>query len=41
MGSEWCIWDSVPHAMLGFDGAIMTDSGSFQLSEYSDFEVTP
>jgi 7-cyano-7-deazaguanine tRNA-ribosyltransferase len=28
------------HAMLGFDGAIMTDSGSFQLSEYSDVEVT-
>ena len=28
------------HEMLGFDGAIMTDSGSFQLSEYSDVEVT-
>jgi len=28
------------HAMLDFDGAIMTDSGSFQLSEYSDVEVT-
>ncbi|ERH00536.1 MAG: tRNA-guanine transglycosylase, partial [Halonotius sp. J07HN6] len=23
------------HTMLDFDGAIMTDSGSFQLSEYS------
>ena len=28
------------HEMLDFDGAIMTDSGSFQLSEYSDVEVT-
>ncbi|ESS08605.1 MAG: archaeosine tRNA-ribosyltransferase [uncultured archaeon A07HN63] len=28
------------HEMLGFDGAIMTDSGSFQLSEYSDVDVT-
>ncbi|MFQ3476195.1 tRNA guanosine(15) transglycosylase TgtA [Halonotius sp. F2-221B] len=28
------------HEMLNFDGAIMTDSGSFQLSEYSDVEVT-
>ena len=28
------------HEMLGFDGAIMTDSGSFQLTEYSDVEVT-
>ena len=28
------------HEMLDFDGAIMTDSGSFQLSEYSDVDVT-
>jgi archaeosine tRNA-ribosyltransferase (EC 2.4.2.-) len=28
------------HEMLEFDGAIMTDSGSFQLSEYSDVDVT-
>ena len=26
--------------MLGFDGVIMTDSGSFQLSVYGDVEVT-
>jgi len=26
--------------MLGFDGAIMTDSGAFQLSEYGDIDVT-
>jgi 7-cyano-7-deazaguanine tRNA-ribosyltransferase len=26
--------------MLDFDGAIMTDSGSFQLAEYSDVDVT-
>jgi 7-cyano-7-deazaguanine tRNA-ribosyltransferase len=28
------------HAMLGFDGAIMTDSGSFQLAEYGDIDTT-
>jgi 7-cyano-7-deazaguanine tRNA-ribosyltransferase len=28
------------HDLLGFDGAIMTDSGSFQLAEYGDIEVT-
>jgi len=28
------------HALLGFDGPIMTDSGSFQLSVYGDVEVT-
>ena len=28
------------HAMLGFDGAIMTDSGSFQLAEYGEISVT-
>jgi 7-cyano-7-deazaguanine tRNA-ribosyltransferase len=28
------------HAMLDFPGAIMTDSGSFQLSEYGDIDVT-
>ena len=28
------------HEMLEFDGAIMTDSGSFQLSEYGDIDVT-
>jgi 7-cyano-7-deazaguanine tRNA-ribosyltransferase len=28
------------HEMLGFDGAIVTDSGSFQLAEYGDVEVT-
>ena len=28
------------HAHLGFDGAIMTDSGSFQLAEYGDINVT-
>ena len=28
------------HAYLGFDGAIMTDSGSFQLAEYGDIDVT-
>jgi len=28
------------HDMLGFDGAIMTDSGSFQLAEYGDIDVT-
>ncbi|MFC6726045.1 tRNA-guanine transglycosylase, partial [Halobium palmae] len=28
------------HAMLGFDGAIMTDSGSFQLAEYGEIDVT-
>jgi len=28
------------HDLLGFDGAIMTDSGSFQLAEYGDISVT-
>lgn len=28
------------HELLGFSGAIMTDSGSFQLSEYGDIDVT-
>jgi 7-cyano-7-deazaguanine tRNA-ribosyltransferase len=28
------------HDMLGFDGAIMTDSGSFQLAEYGEITVT-
>jgi 7-cyano-7-deazaguanine tRNA-ribosyltransferase len=28
------------HAMLGFDGAIVTDSGSFQLAEYGEIDVT-
>ncbi|WP_058367685.1 tRNA guanosine(15) transglycosylase TgtA [Haloparvum sedimenti] len=28
------------HELLGFDGAIMTDSGSFQLAEYGDIDVT-
>ncbi|MFC4357631.1 tRNA guanosine(15) transglycosylase TgtA [Halobium salinum] len=28
------------HEMLGFDGAIMTDSGSFQLAEYGEIDVT-
>lgn len=28
------------HRVLGFDGLIMTDSGSFQLSVYGDVEIT-
>ncbi|WP_313694034.1 tRNA guanosine(15) transglycosylase TgtA [Halorarum halobium] len=28
------------HGMLGFDGAIMTDSGSFQLAEYGEIDTT-
>ncbi|MFB6136295.1 MAG: tRNA guanosine(15) transglycosylase TgtA [Halobacteriaceae archaeon] len=28
------------HELLGFDGVIMTDSGSFQLSEYGEIDVT-
>jgi len=28
------------HDLLGFDGAIVTDSGSFQLAEYGDVDVT-
>jgi len=28
------------HDLLGFDGAVMTDSGSFQLAEYGDIDVT-
>jgi len=29
------------HELLDFDGAIMTDSGSFQLSVYGEIDVTP
>lgn len=29
------------HAMLGFSGPIMTDSGAFQLSVYGDIDVQP
>ncbi|MGM0372388.1 MAG: tRNA guanosine(15) transglycosylase TgtA [Halobacteriota archaeon] len=28
------------HELIGFDGPIMTDSGSFQLAEYGDISVT-
>ncbi|QLG27786.1 tRNA guanosine(15) transglycosylase TgtA [Halorarum halophilum] len=28
------------HELLGFDGAIMTDSGSFQLAEYGEIDTT-
>jgi 7-cyano-7-deazaguanine tRNA-ribosyltransferase len=28
------------HDLLGFSGAVMTDSGSFQLSEYGEIDVT-
>jgi len=28
------------HDLLGFDGAIMTDSGSFQLAEYGEIDTT-
>ncbi|MFB6352768.1 MAG: tRNA guanosine(15) transglycosylase TgtA, partial [Halobacteriales archaeon] len=28
------------HDLLGFDGPVMTDSGSFQLAEYGDVDVT-
>lgn len=28
------------HEVLGFDGAIMTDSGSFQLAEYGELDVS-
>ncbi|MFB6134930.1 MAG: tRNA-guanine transglycosylase, partial [Halanaeroarchaeum sp.] len=28
------------HDLLGFDGPIMTDSGSFQLAEYGEIETT-
>ncbi|WP_429223720.1 tRNA guanosine(15) transglycosylase TgtA [Methanobacterium oryzae] len=28
------------HSLINFDGPIMTDSGSFQLSEYGDIDVT-
>jgi len=28
------------HALINFDGPIVTDSGSFQLSEYGDIDVT-
>ena len=34
------ILDEGIHEFLGFDGAIMTDSGSFQLAEYGDIDVT-
>jgi 7-cyano-7-deazaguanine tRNA-ribosyltransferase len=29
------------HALLGFDGVVMTDSGSFQLYQYGSVEVSP
>ena len=29
------------HSLLGFDGAVMTDSGSYQLSVYHDIDVAP
>ena len=29
------------HKFLGFDGAIMTDSGAYQILVYGDVEVTP
>lgn len=29
------------HSLLGFDGVIMTDSGSFQLYQYGGVDVTP
>ena len=34
------VLDEGIHEFLGFDGAIMTDSGSFQLAEYGDIDVT-
>ena len=34
------VLDEGLHAYLGFDGAIMTDSGSFHLAEYGDIDVT-
>ena len=34
------VLDAGLHEFLGFDGAIMTDSGSFQLAEYGDIDVT-
>jgi len=34
------VLDEGLHDFLGFDGAIMTDSGSFQLAEYGDIDVT-
>ena len=34
------VLDQGLHEFLGFDGAIMTDSGSFQLAEYGDIDVT-
>jgi len=34
------VLDQGLHDFLGFDGAIMTDSGSFQLAEYGDIDVT-
>ncbi len=34
------VLDQGLHEYLGFDGAIMTDSGSFQLAEYGDIDVT-
>lgn len=32
--------DEGVHDLIGFDGPIMTDSGSFQLAEYGDIDVT-
>ncbi len=29
------------HALIGFDGVVMTDSGSFQLYQYGSVEVSP
>ena len=29
------------HRLIGFDGAVMTDSGSYQLSRYGEVEITP
>jgi len=34
------VLDQGLHDFLGFDGAIATDSGSFQLAEYGDIDVT-
>ena len=34
------VLDEGVHEFLGFDGAIMTDSGSFQLAEYGEIDVT-
>jgi 7-cyano-7-deazaguanine tRNA-ribosyltransferase len=29
------------HGLIGFDGAVMTDSGSYQLSKYGEVEIGP